>query len=801
MRHRTKFGVLIACGALLSGTAWGQFGGGGPRKSAKVEIVASVEKATAGEAFDVGLRFLLPDGWHMYWANSGESGLPPKIEWSLPAGFSAGPWQFPIPKQHVSAGIITTNILEGEPVLLASITPPATLAASTVNLSAKITLLMCQKSCIRDQFNVSLKLPVQTAGTPTKTANEALFRRARKAMPTTTSKYITVAARTEPATPTPSGRFEALIDVNIKRGFHLQSNTPLSASFIKTEVFLHNTNGLFFDDAIYPPPKFRQVKYLGKVSEYEGRITIRIPGEVDADTPVGRRTISGILRYQACNAKGTCFPPTAVKFAGTPFMLASAGSGSPRPDVENADHHDSGSELVETVAGASDNTPVEPAATPSESPDKSEATSGDGGLEEFFRGLGLPGLLAACFLYGLFINATPCVLPLLSIKVLGFVQQAHESRGRTLMLGLSFGAGVVIFFIALGFFASRGHNVLHYPGAVIALGGVVLALALSMLGVYTLQVPTSATKLDAAIQKEGVVASFGKGALAPVLGFACTGPLLAGVFGWATQQAPDVAFFAFLVTGIGMASPYVLLGANPQWLSFLPKPGQWMITFERIMGFLLLGMVVWLLHPLIGHIGAEGLEWTLGFFVFVAMACWILGQINFSMTPAVRWRYRGGAVAVVVGTGALVYGWIYPLNQEIATVHAGPSKIAWRVWSQEAVEESVRGGHTVFVDFTANYCTNCKANHAAATYRSETIAKIADLGIVPFRADFSEGDPDIFAGLQKFQRAGPPLNLIYPAGQVDKPIVMSTLFGLSDLLDAFDKAGPSRAQSASAVRP
>ena len=188
------------------------------------------------------------------------------------------------------------------------------------------------------------------------------------------------------------------------------------------------------------------------------------------------------------------------------------------------------------------------------------------------------------------------------------------------MLGLSFGAGVLVFFVLLGLLASAGKNILQFPVAIITLGGVVMSLALSMLGVFTLQVPTTATTLEAKIQKEGMISSFGKGALAPVLGFACTGPFLAGAFGWATQQPAHIAILAFLFSGLGMASPYVLLGANTNWFSFLPKPGNWMITFERIMGFLLLGMVLWLVNPLVAQIGAEGLQWTLGFFVALAMA-------------------------------------------------------------------------------------------------------------------------------------------------------------------------------------
>ncbi|MCP4591292.1 MAG: hypothetical protein GY842_11130, partial [bacterium] len=437
-----------------------------------------------------------------------------------------------------------------------------------------------------------------------------------------------------------------------------------------------------------------------------------------------------------------------------------------------------------------------------------EKASGDS-VQSFLERLGLPGLLVGCFLYGLFINATPCVLPLLSIKVLGFVQQAHESRTRTLLLGLSFGGGVILFFIVLGFLASRGQNVLHHPEAVIALGAVVMALALSMLGVYTLQVPTTATRLDSAIQQEGLVASFGKGALAPVLGFACTGPLLAGAFGWATQQTPAIAFFAFLLAGLGMASPYMLLGANPRWLSFLPKPGPWMITFERIMGFLLLAMVVWLLHPLVHHLGSTGLEWTLVFLVTIATSCWILGRVDFNMSWGRRWRYRGGALALVVGSGLLIYGPIHPLREavteqaslraELASLRAGAtptgegagSKIHWRSWSPAVVDEAVRSGRTVLVDFTAAYCTVCKQNKAVATNTPEVLAKLDELGVETFQGDFTDGDPEVFAVLRRHSRAGVPLNLIYPAGKPDQPIVLRPSLTKGYLLEKLTEAGPS----------
>jgi thiol:disulfide interchange protein DsbD len=764
-RLREFVAVSLAAFLFLAMPVAGQPDAGKPKPKAAVTLVASVDAVVPGRPFDAGLQFQLESGWHIYWKNSGQSGLPPNVTWSLPDAVTAGDLQYPIPKRHVSPGDIITNVLGGEPVLLVRMTPAETLKTQHVTLAADVQYLVCKEKCLRESAKVAVELPLLPAGSETKPANAGLFRRARRALPKTSSKYLSITAATEPKALRSGGHFSLLVNVNIKRGYHIQSHEPLSPSFIKCDVFLERTNGVAYEEAAYPPPKFRKLKYVGKVSEYAGRIAVRIPARLDANAAPSPTQLGGIFKYQACNNKGTCFPPDAIAFA-VPLKsergAASGGSTGPAIGLDA-----SASPRSQQAAGV-DLKEAGPIATPeafvAESGEKTLAAEGQ--LPGFLGRLGLAGLLVGCFIYGLFINATPCVLPLLSIKVLGFVQQAHESRRRTLALGLAFGAGVLIFFVVLGFLASSGKNVLQYPAAVIALGAVVMALALSMLGVYTLQVPAAAATLEASMQQEGLLASFGKGALAPVLGFACTAPMLAGVFGWATQQPPNIALVAFLAAGLGMASPYMLLGANPGWLGFLPKPGPWMITFERIMGFLLLGMVVWLLHPLVGRIGPEGLEWTLGFLVIVAMACWILGRVNISMPSAVRWQYRGGAAGMVLAGAVLVYGWVYPLADAVerqrATKLAGPSVtsgIAWHPWSAEAVQSAIRAGNTVFVDFTADYCTNCKVNKARAINQVQPLRASGRVGQrrpFPRRLSF----PSRLLGSDDHDRSTP-----YQAGQ------------------------------------
>ena len=802
--------IKTLCGStaalLFAAPVFGQFGQAKSGPKASVGLVSSVESVVAGQTFDVAVRFRLQEGWHIYWQNSGDSGLPPSVTWDLPKGFVAGDLRFPVPKRHRDTAGITTNILDRDPALLVRIAPPADVEVARVQLKAKVQYLICAKTCIREVAEVQLDLPVAARGSAAVAANEELFQQARRAFPKSKSKYLTVSAETKPENLSPGQAFELIVNINVKRGYHIQSHAPLHEAFIATDVFLERIDDVYFEAGVYPEPKFRTLAGLGKVSEYGGRIVVRFSGEVDAEAEHAPDRLGGLVRYQACSDKGNCFPPEAVAFSLT--LAQASASQTDTPEKAGADD-----ERVAAVVEPDDSTPTEgdqtamgdTAATSTTATE--EASSGDS-LEQYLMSRGLSGLLVACFLYGLLINATPCVLPLLSIKVLGFVQQAHESRRRTLVLGLAFGAGVILFFVILGFLAAAGKNVLQYPVAVIALGAIVTALALSMLGVYTLQVPTAATKLEASIQKEGVLSSFGKGALAPVLGFACTGPLLAGAFAWATQQPPEIAVFAFLFAGLGMASPYLILGANPNWLSFLPRPGNWMITFERIMGFLLLGMVIWLIHPLTVHIGPVGLEWTLGFFIAIAMACWIWGRIDATMSAAQQWRYRGGAVVVIVGAATLIYGWAYPLG-EAGPRHGSPitatpgyeaplnydNGIPWRRWSEAGVTEAVRAGRTVFVDFTAAYCTNCKVNKKVAINTADARRKMQRLGVVPFQADFTTGDREIFAFLQKHGRPGVPMNLIYPADRPDDPIVMPVLFTLPQLLAKLDEAGPSRSPS------
>jgi DsbC/DsbD-like thiol-disulfide interchange protein len=215
---------------------------------ARVSLLSSVEAIAPGEPFELGVRFELENGWHIYWQNSGDSGMPPDISWTLPEGLTVGPARYPIPKRHHSPGDIVTNILPGAPMLLFTATPDSTIIDGIVTVGAKVTSFVCKEKCLREQSDVSVELSVLPAGAKPPEANAKEFRRARRTLPKTESKFLSVRPSLSPERPSPGSKFELTLAVDVKRGFHIQSNKPSQPTFIPADVFLKRVDGLRFDD-------------------------------------------------------------------------------------------------------------------------------------------------------------------------------------------------------------------------------------------------------------------------------------------------------------------------------------------------------------------------------------------------------------------------------------------------------------------------------------------------------------------------------------------------------------------------
>ena len=241
------------------------------------------------------------------------------------------------------------------------------------------------------------------------------------------------------------------------------------------------------------------------------------------------------------------------------------------------------------------------------------------------------GAIFAGFLGGLILNIMPCVLPVIGLKILSFVEQAGHNRRKAFMLNVWYSAGLLaVFFILASLAIGPQHlgwgELFGRPWFTITLSAVVFVFALSFMGVWEVPLPTflGSGKTGELAAQEGAAGAFFKGVLTTFLATPCSAPIFAPALVWATAQPAWLTYTVFLSAGLGMASPYLLVGAFPELLRFLPKPGAWMETFKTFMGFVLMGTVVYLLAVM----EAEYVVPTVGLLFGLSFLCWWVGRIS-----------------------------------------------------------------------------------------------------------------------------------------------------------------------------
>jgi len=244
--------------------------------------------------------------------------------------------------------------------------------------------------------------------------------------------------------------------------------------------------------------------------------------------------------------------------------------------------------------------------------------------------------------------------------------------------------------------------------------------------------------------------------------------------GFAFAQPPVLIVATLLTVGLGLATPYVVLSFQPDWLKFLPKPGAWMERFKVAMGFPMLATVVWLFKLTLNHFSKSDVFWFGVFLVALSMSAWIWGEF---VQRGRKRRWLGGAASVLV-TGAVVL---------LAATRA--PEIEWKPWSHEAVAAARAEGRPVLVDFTADWCSTCQVNMRTSINIASVRRKLGQIQAVTLVADFSKEDPAIAAELQRFQRDAVPLVLVYPKDPNKPPIVLPDGYLTPKIvLDALDKA-------------
>lgn len=490
--------------------------------------------------------------------------------------------------------------------------------------------------------------------------------------------------------------------LEIADGYHINTDAaqlpPFEVTLIPTELrVVQIPPTLRAGDVRYPAGQDVAVKYLGQVEPlraFAGRLVVYLPVTVAPTAEPGVAGLDLAIDYQACNETVCLMPVSKPLKVELRIVADPVAPGQP-----------SEPELFGDLAVWA------PARPPAGSVVRQDFFGWSFQIDTA-RSAGVGLVLLIALLAGVLLNFTPCVLPVVPLKVLALHQQAGHP-GRCLLLGVSFASGIVVAFVVLGalvagFVAGLGQlewgQVFSYWPVSVVLGAVIALMGLGMFDLFTLRLPRRVYLLEAS--HDTVPGNFVLGILAAVLSTPCTGPLLGATIAWAIKQSAGLGLATFAVMGLGMAMPYVLLTANPKWINRLPRAAEGSALLKQVMGVLLLAVAAFFLGPVIpGHA-----EWWLIAALVAAAMVWMVIR-TFVIT------HRAGVRAALTVCASLVTAGTFFLAWRLAT----PGPIPWQPYSEAAFDRALAEGKTILLEFTADWCGNCKALELT-TYRDRRLA-------------------------------------------------------------------------------
>lgn len=652
----------------------------------QAELVSRFHDAVPGTEFEIGLLLRHDSKWHTYWKSTGDTGLPTRIQWSLPQGWHASEILWPTPAVFKIGDLV--NYGYGDEVLLpVRISVPASAKVGSVqDIKAEVSWLMCADQCVPGK--ASLTLAVQVAdkdGGATKAST--LFEASHTAMPSPLSDA--------------SGVFDP-------------KTHAVRVTFKSTEPFHHFYVFAEGDDSVvYGAPQ--------SVSRSADKISVTLQG-------------------------------TDELKAGSQFSGVFAADGGPRKGGW------AGSFSVPLESGT--------VAAPTVSDDTPQT-----GLSSWLA-------VAMAFIGGLILNVMPCVFPVLSLKILSLVQDRQRINlplhGVVFTLGVLLTmlvlAGVLIAVKSAGISVGWGFQ-LQSPIFVASLAVIFAAISVNLLGWFEF----SGVRVSGGSYSNSLLNCFATGVLAVVAASPCTAPFMGAALGYALTASIRESIFVFLALGLGMSLPWLVLSLFPVLTAWMPKPGAWMNVFRKLMAIPMLLTMIWLLWVLSQQVSFTALVLYIAAVISLCVCLFLYGKLQFSLLTAKLPIVLSAACAVLLFAAASS-----PLfRQPDAAVQAADA------WSPQAVENALKAGKPVFVDFTASWCVTCQANKIAVLDREDIREAFKQHGVVFLVADWTNQNPDITQALESFGRSGVPLYILYsPDG---KTTVLPELLTKNIVIEALDK--------------
>ena len=564
----------------------------------------------------------------------------------------------------------------------------------------------------------------------------------------------------------PTGNAVLAVVLDIRKSYHVMADKGQLSEIqdfkpFPTRVWVSEaTEGVLSEPPIYPRAQSFKVDFVdAPIMSFEGRAVIYLPIRLGLNTSDSTVRVKVGVEYQACAPDYCLMPQRVVHTAELPLV--------PRDEKISAVNRELFSEY------------------------ESQATAGPQRFISFrLFGFGFAldpesPLTAAMILLlaafgGFLLNFTPCVLPLIPIKLISLSNAAAADRRRCLNLGLFTFAGVLAFWVALGGIVAMvsgftsTHQLFQYPAFTIGVGLIIAVMAIGMFGVYSVRLPGLLYALNP--RQETLAGALGVGVLTAVLSTPCTAPFMGTAAAWAATQEPAVTIATFSAIGVGMGLPS-LLAAFPRLIRRLPKTGPGSELLKQAMAILMLAAAAYFIGIGLGTLlsdpaaTAGRLYWWPVMILCAAAGAWTgLRAVRLMSGKRAKALWAALGVAIVA---LCLYG-------AVRLTDTGP--IAWAAFTPERLDRAFKEHKTVVMIFTAEWCLNCKALEQSVWGNPELVKLVSGPSVVPIKVDLTGNNPE---GRKMLQEAGSltiPLLLVYkPDGQ---PVLRSDFYTATQVVEA-----------------
>jgi thiol:disulfide interchange protein DsbD len=569
------------------------------------------------------------------------------------------------------------------------------------------------------------------------------------------------------------------IVVDIKDGLHINADASQVKPFedfnpypTKVQV-VAATGGVTIETARFPQAKPIKVSYSsGALMSFEGRTIIYLPMKLDEQIKPGSIGLEIRVEYQACSDRYCLFPQKEL----LKETLSVVDSGTATSKINE-----------HLFANLFSGEMVSPA-----------------GVVNFdlfgwqfsintSSGFGSIALLLTAALGGLLLNLTPCVLPLIPIKIISLSHVAQD-RKKCFLLGLAMSMGVLAFWIGLGILIagvsdfSATNQLFQYPLFTILVGAIIGIMALGMFGFFSVRLPQFIYMINP--QQDRPQGSFGLGILAAVLSTPCTAPFMGAAAAWAATQTPLTTLTTFAAIGGGMALPYLILSASPNLFNRMPKAGPASELIKQVMGFFMLAAAAYFLGVGISALLStppnppSKIFWWPVMGLVTAGGAWLAYR-------SMRLASKKIIKMVFVGLGIILI--VFPIWGAMRLSGEGP--IDWVYYTPERFEAAVQQNKIVVMEFTAEWCLNCKALEESVLHDHKITDLLADKDIVPMKVDITGNNPAGKAKLKEVGRLTVPLLVVFSSK--GKPVFKNDFYTVDQVLGAVARARKSIASISS----